>query len=370
MNIDDILDKYEEREESQALSLAAQRERSRAERRLQVNEERDRARAELKVQNHRDLASALEMSRKDSVEAMLHLPQVKGFERGGTLVVQLSDLHFGATAHRDGRPPYRLETAAKRLRLYAQKVIESALIKGTRNLVVALTGDLIESRMGKNMPDKTTGFDGCQTHAAQVAAHVIASFIQELRASNLFDQISIHGVPGNEARLTDRVSFEDSLAAENYDCKLHAHLSWVFGSDPKVKIGFSVRPMVIEVEQLKVLLIHGNTLGGELSQRKIRETLAQYGADFGLSGHIHYPYSCADWARSGSLIGECNYAADGINLRSGRASQTIMHFQGTRRDSTFIDLDDPGEIEGYAIPAFHGAFGRMEDRSSQNLTAA
>lgn len=370
MNIDEILGRYEDQEEAQTLSLAAQRERSRAESRQARKQQADQVKAELYAKDQRDLGTALEMSRAKSIRAMLDMPQVKGYERGGTLLVQLSDLHFGAVTARKLKPPYCLETASKRLRLYAQKVIEMALIKDTRKLVVALTGDLVDSRMGKCLPDKLVGYDGSQIYAAEVGAHLLCSFIQELRSSKLFDHVRIHGIPGNEARLTKEVSTEDSLAVENLDCRIHAHLHNMFSGAPNTELGFDGAAMVIDVEQTKVLLIHGHTMRGQLSQKQIGEVLSQYGAKFGISGHIHYPFACADWSRSGSLVGEDNYASDGLILRGGNASQTVIHFQGTRREPTFIDLDDPGEIEGYEIPSFSGAFGRMEVRSLQSQSAA
>ena len=374
MNVNDIIQRYsgdhEREDQENQLSIAAQRERSRAVARRERREQADQIKSELRAQDSRDLSSVLEQSRALSIETMLQMPQVKGYERGGTLLVQLSDLHFGAVTRRESKPHYCLATAAKRLRLYAQKVIELALIKGTKNLVVALTGDMVESRMGKMMPDKMVGYEGSQMYAAAVGAHLVGMFINEVRSSKLFDKIRIHGCPGNESRLTKDISFEDSLLSENLDCRLNEHLHNIFHGLPGVELLFNDRAMIIEVEEVKVLMIHGHTLRGQLSQKMIGETLAQYGADYGISGHIHYPYACADWARSGSLVGEDNYAADGLTLRGGNASQTVIHFQGTRRDPTFIDLDDPGDIEGYEIPTFSGAYGVVEFEPLQTQTAA
>jgi hypothetical protein len=372
MNIKDILSRYDQTpsDDAQRLSIAALHERSRAKSRVQRKEQRAHALAELHAQDSRDVRTVLEQSRTQSIDAMLKMPQVKGYERGGTLLVQLSDLHFGAVTRRESKPHYCLKTASKRLRLYAQKVIEMALIKDTRKLVIALTGDMVESRMGKMMPDKMVGYEGSQMYAAAVGAHLVGMFINEIRSSKLFDEVRIHGCPGNESRLTKDISFEDSLVSENLDCRLHEHLHNIFHGLPGVELLFKDRAMMIEIEELRVLLIHGHTLRGALSQKQIGETLAQYGADYGMSGHIHYPYSCADWARSGSLVGEDNYAADGLTLRGGNASQTVIHFQGTRKEPTFMDLDDPGEIEGYEIPTFSGAYGVMEFQPIQTLTAA
>lgn len=372
MNINDIINRYDfsDSDNQERLSIAAQRERSRAKLRTERKEQCEQVRAELRAQDSRDVQSVLEQSRTKSLETMLKMPQVKGYERGGTLLAQLSDLHFGAVTRRETKPHYCLQTASKRLRLYAQKVIEMALVKDTRKLVIALTGDMVESRMGKMMPDKMVGYEGSQMYAAAVGAHLVGMFINEVRSSKLFDEIRIHGCPGNESRLTKDISFEDSLVSENLDCRLHEHLHNIFHGLPGVELLFKDRAMMIEIEELRVLLIHGHTLRGQLSQKMIGETLAQYGADYGMSGHIHYPYACADWARSGSLVGEDNYAADGLTLRGGNASQTVIHFQGTRREPTFMDLDDPGEIEGYEIPTFSGAYGVVEFQPLQTQTAA
>ena len=123
--------------------------------------------------------------------------------RGGALVAQLSDVHFGALIHsNDRRRGFSLEMASKRLRLYAQQVLNHQLITGADQLIVALTGDMLDSRVGKERQDK---FANAESTSAEALAHgtdLVVAFIRELAESEAFGRVRVVGISGNEARHT------------------------------------------------------------------------------------------------------------------------------------------------------------------------
>lgn len=293
-------------------------------------------------------------------EAISNRMPPAGYKRGGSLIVQLSDLHFGACVFEGPTAVYNMEIAAKRLMLYAEKVKDLQISTGATKLYICLTGDLIESRMGKDMLDKVANFDGAQTLAMLRAASVLIQFIDDLHSCGQFSEFFIHGVAGNEARLTSDQTYGRTTACENYDCVINGLISNEFQDRPATTVGFGVFDYVVEVEDLKILLLHGHTMRGQLSQKSTSEVLSEYQCDFGLSGHIHFPLTQFNWSRSGCLVGNDDYAKNGLNLKKGRASQTVIHVQGGSRAITQIDLNDPGEIVGYNLPLFSGAFGSIE----------
>lgn len=302
-------------------------------------------------ENHRKEAAILFRNRKPPL----------GCPLGGTLLAQLSDLHFGALLEKPGGVGYDMEVAAKRLRLYAQTIIRQQLATGADRLVIALTGDLVDSLCGKERLDKILQSDTPQHQAMMMGADLIISFITELQELEVFGSIMVAGVAGNESRQTGDVAFGDKGGAENLDCNIHAILDRHFrGSD--VETSFELFRNVIQVEDQRVLLIHGHTLPRNMDQKQLHGILTEHGCDFGISGHIHFAYTTSEWARSASLMGADGYAENGLLLFAGRASQNLIHFQGLNRSVMVVDLENCLEVEGYPLQTYSGAYGGSNEQ--------
>lgn len=334
--------------------LAAMQAKSRVLRR-----EQKRAAEQEVLQAAWDTWRAIYEEHRDDVRYMLETRKPPtGYRRGGTLVAQLSDLHFGSLIYSDTGVSYNMGIAAKRLRMYAQRILDMQLVTGADRLEVCLTGDLVDSKMGKERLDKIVHSTGPQTLAMAQGADLIQAMVCELAESEAFGSIRINGTIGNEARSSAEQGYGEGLMAENLDSVLHAVLSKAFeGTD--VECNFSLSDLVIEVEDQRILLTHGHTISPRMEQRELQRILGDHGADFGISGHIHYAYATSDWVRSASLCGGDGYSRNALRLRS-RAGQNLLHLQGLNRSVMVVDLEDPGEIEGYPLATYDGAFGVNE----------
>jgi hypothetical protein len=279
-------------------------------------------------------------------------------KRGGAIMAQLSDIHFGGTVvDEPGGNVYNFGVAAARLAAYAQEVLFYGEAFQADELVIALTGDVFDSKIGKMRTDKMLHAESTACAAYKVGSSLILSFIEELRLSEVFGSIRIHGIAGNEARLYPDRGFGHLTAAENWDSLLNGDLAMHYaGSD--VATQFGVNNYVAEVQGWRVLMVHGDAgLSSNLTQKEVQSLLGIHGADFGISGHIHDPYITGKWCRTASLIGTDNYAGEGLGL-SGRASQNLYHLQPGRRNTIVVDLQEKAEgVPAYKLPTFNGALG-------------
>lgn len=276
--------------------------------------------------------------------------------RGGALVAQLSDVHFGALiAENSRRRGFSLAMASKRLRLYAQQVLNYQLATGADELIVALTGDLFDSRMGKEMTDKLANSECSQQEALAVGTDLIIAFITELIESEAFGKVRIAGVTGNEGRLTKDVTFGRTTAVENADTTLNQCLVRAFAG--VCELDFDPLTKVVEVQGERILLVHGHAKGFKHGSRDNRDhVLLRHEATFGICGHVHETMVDGNWARSASLCGTDDYADHGLEVGS-RASQNLIHVLNGRRNLIALDLENPGDIEGYPLLDYSGVFG-------------
>ena len=277
---------------------------------------------------------------------------------GGTLMAQVTDVHVGATVRRDDNV-YDTSVLARRLAAYSEEIISLAHATEAEELVIALTGDIFDSKIGKMRTDKVLHSEGPACWSFMVGRELICQFIDELVASEAFGRVRLTGISGNEARLMADRGHGELMATDNWDALLNGQLaSYYAGSD--VECEFGVNRLVVEAEGWKVLLMHGDQgLSARITQKECQSILKVHGGDFGLSGHIHDPHVTGHWVRGGSLIGTDSYAGEGLNL-SGYASQTIIHLLPGRRNTHVIDLQHCDDVEGYIVPDFAGAFGIAE----------
>ena len=277
--------------------------------------------------------------------------------RGGALVAQLSDVHFGALIpENERRRGFSLAMASKRLRLYAQQILNYQLATGADELVIALTGDLFDSRMGKERTDKLGNSECSQQEAVAVGTDLIISFAKELIDSEAFARVRIVGVTGNEGRFTKDVNWGRTTATENADTTLNQCLVRAF-SGSGVELDFDPLTKVVDVQGERILLVHGHAPGFKHKSRDNRDhVLLRHGATFGICGHVHETMVDGNWARSASLCGTDDYADHGLEVGS-RASQNLIHVLNGRRNVIALDLENPGDIKGYPMLDYRGVFG-------------
>lgn len=136
-------------------------------------------------------------------------------DRQGSLLVCLSDLHYGMVI--GSGSGYSPDIAHERMARYALDIKEVAKASGYRDCVIALLGDMISGNIHttcriasrENVVDQIQG-----------VSELIAQFIYELSGS--FDHIKVISVSGNHSRIN---SLEDSLNEERLDRLVPWYLS-------------------------------------------------------------------------------------------------------------------------------------------------
>lgn len=346
----------------EGLTDAARDQKLRDDRRIARKEQRDAARSEVLVQQAKsELAKASEVAAE--AEAF-YASQRYGSQlrcRGGSIMAQLSDLHFGCTVkgleERNNANEYNLDIAAHRLATFAQQVIFYGVAHSAAECVIALTGDVFDSKIGKERYDKMLNSETTATQSYLRGRDLVIQFVETIRQSEVFGSIRIVGISGNEARLYSDRGISHVMAADNWDSLLNADLaSRYIGSD--VECDFGVNRYVAEVQGWKVLLLHGDTgIDSKLSQTKVQSVLGTHGADFGISGHIHDTLVTGKWIRSASLVGTDFYAGDGLGLE-GRACQNVFWLAPGQRNTYAVDLQTPDPaVEPFRLFDYKGAFG-------------
>ena len=327
-------------------------------------EERERAQAEIAEQQWRATMAKASAVDQD-VQELYTSRTAKGIRvRGGAIMVQLSDIHFGCTVEgmeeRANANTYGFDVARHRLAALAEHALFYGVAHAAPELVIALTGDIFDSKIGKERKDKMFNREATACQAYLHGRDLIIQFIEHLRQSEVFGSIRIVGISGNEARLYADRGHSHIMAADNWDALLNADLSTRYrGSD--IDCEFGVNRYVAGVQGWKVLLLHGDQgIDSRLSQTKVQSLLGTHDADFGISGHIHDTMVTGKWIRSASLVGTDFYAGDGLGLE-GRACQNIFWLAEGQRNTYCVDLQDPDPaVEPYELFDYAGAFGSVQ----------
>ena len=153
--------------------------------------ERDRAREEAamaEVQTALAKAREVDAEMDAVIESQSYESQLRC--RGGSIIVQLSDLHIGAMVKgleaRADANEYRMKIAAHRLAMFAQQTIFYGAAHGANHCTVALTGDIFDSRVGKARMDKIFNSETSATQSFMQGKSLIIQFIETIRRSEVF----------------------------------------------------------------------------------------------------------------------------------------------------------------------------------------
>jgi len=261
-------------------------------------------------------------------------------------VVHFSDLHFNELVSLPNNK-FDFEVASKRIKRHIEAAKSYFSTQHITNVVVALTGDLINSdrRLDELLSNSTN-----RAQAVFIATDILQQAIIDLNQSY---NVTIACVSGNEARVHKEYGWTDILATDNYDFTIFNMLRALFMG---TKISFvSGDPMeiVLNVAGQNLLLLHGHgsiTAKHESSVNQIKGRYASRGIniDYVISGHIHSARIGDTYARSSSLVGANDYSEKALNL-SGRASQNLYVFYNNgNRDGIKVDLQNV-DNKGYNI---------------------
>ena len=263
------------------------------------------------------------------------LSETSHVEGSGAGVIQLSDLHFNELVDLPHNK-YSFEVAAKRLKRLANEVYYTFGTRGISNVLIACTGDLMNSdrRMDELLSNATN-----RSKATFLAVDILSQFIAEI-AENF--NVSVASVTGNEGRVDKEPGWDEALATHNYDWTIHGMLAQRFqGSKVNFVHGDPIE-QVLNVAGSNFLLLHGITLGAKANLTDIvTKLIGKYAGrdvriDYVIFGHVHEASVGDIYSRSSSLVGANAYSEYGLNLLS-RASQNIF------------TVDALGNINGYKV---------------------
>ena len=263
--------------------------------------------------------------------------------------VQLSDLHLNEIINL-AHNYYDIDVANKRLMKFANEIYMCFRMRGIRNVVIGLTGDLMNS---DRREDERLNQAMNRAKAAVMSADLLAKFILDL-ASRF--NITVISTPGNEGRVDKDFSFSNDIASNNYDFTIVAMIKQMFqyGNVPVQWGPIDKYESIIEICGQKVMLTHDVNRASSKqkdSQSLIgRMYLSGTPIDCAFTGHIHATRNSYLVYRSASLPGSNEFNEIGLGL-FGNASQNYAVFGNGYRHVTAVDLQNVDGIDGYNINA-------------------
>ena len=259
------------------------------------------------------------------------------------LVVQIADTHFNELVDIDSNK-YDFEIASKRLQKFAHHIKKYAKFYGIKNILVAITGDLINS---DRRLDEKLSLSTNRAKATFLGVHLLKHFILDL---NQVSNIQVCCVTGNESRVNEELGWIDIVASDNYDFTIFEMLNLLL---PEIHfIKGNALEIVVEINGQNLLVIHGHQLG-KMDSNQVGKVISKYAAkgviiNMIICGHLHETMIRDNIARSASLVGSNAYSENALNL-SGTAAQNIYIFTNDGRHDIRIDLQETNLWDGYPI---------------------
>ena len=259
------------------------------------------------------------------------------------IVVQIADTHFNELVELESNK-YDFDIASKRLQKYAYKVKEYVKFHKANKVLIAITGDLINSdrRLDEKLAMATN-----RAKATFLGVHLLKHFILDL---NEIAEVQVCCVTGNESRVNFDLGWVDMVASDNYDFSIFEMLRLLL-PDINFLRGDALE-LVVEINGKNMLVIHGHQLG-RMDSNQVGKVISKYSAkgviiDFIICGHLHETMIRDNIARSASLVGSNAYSENALNL-SGTAAQNIYCFTDDGRHDIRIDLQETKGWDGYDI---------------------
>ena len=259
------------------------------------------------------------------------------------IVVQIADTHFNELVELESNK-YDFDIASKRLQKYAYKVKEYVKFHKANKVLIAITGDLINSdrRLDEKLAMATN-----RAKATFLGVHLLKHFILDI---NEIAEVQVCCVTGNESRVNFDLGWVDMVASDNYDFSIFEMLRLLL-PDINFLRGDALE-LVVEINGKNMLVIHGHQLG-RMDSNQVGKVISKYSAkgviiDFIICGHLHETMIRDNIARSASLVGSNAYSENALNL-SGTAAQNIYCFTDDGRHDIRIDLQETNGWDGYDI---------------------
>lgn len=260
-------------------------------------------------------------------------------------LVQVSDPHFNELVDLPANK-YDFLIASKRLQKYAEEIIKEAQLRNVSRIVVAFTGDMLNSN---RRLDELLNMSTNRATAAILAAQLLSYFIKDL---NNYCNVSLTYITGNESRIDPDFGFSPMLTSDNFDSLIFNMLVMIFKNHPGIDFIYGdTKEKVVNIKGKNILITHGEEIKD--SQKGVQQKIGKYsgsGIDiyYVVFGHIHFANITDLYSRSGSLVGMNAYSDRGLDLVT-RASQVFHVITSTSLHSMRVDLQDTTGYKGYPI---------------------
>lgn len=321
------------------VKLSKQKQKAQDLNRISNKAFREHARVENALTTYNE--ELIKLLKKNSLETIKHSIEINA---DGAMVVQIADTHFNELVDLEHNK-YDFEVASKRLQKFAHYAKRYALFHNCKNILVAITGDLINSdrRLDEKLAMATN-----RAKATFLGVHLLKHFIVDL---NQVANVSVACVTGNESRVNENLGWIDIVATDNYDFTIFEMLNLLLPDITFIRGG--ALEVVVKIAGQNVLLIHGHQLG-KMDSGKISKVVAKHArkgvrVDFILCGHLHETMIMDLFARSSSLVGANAYSENALNLSSRAAQNIYIMFNDGSRQDVRIDLQETVGFDGYDI---------------------
>ena len=261
-------------------------------------------------------------------------------------VIQFSDVHFNELVELENNR-YDFRVASARTRYFVNKAKTYFKTAGVSNVVMALTGDLMNSdrRLDELLNQATN-----RAKATFLGVDILQQAIIDL--DDDFN-VTVASVVGNEGRANKEMGWSDVVATDNYDYTIFQCLRYLFRKNSIKFVHGDPSELVLNVAGQNLLMLHGHgSLRGKLdtsvNQIAGRYSLKGIKIDYVIFGHVHSARVGDNFGRSSSMVGANDYSEKALNL-NGRASQNCyIFYKNGNRDGIKVDLQHTN-CEGYDI---------------------
>lgn len=260
-------------------------------------------------------------------------------------IIQISDTHFNELVDLPHNK-YDMTVASHRLFKLAKEAIFMFKAKKVKKILVAFTGDLLNSdrRLDELLNQATN-----RAKATFVSVMLVKAFLEHLNAG--FD-VTVVSVLGNESRVGKEMPFSNEALSDNYDYTI-MNMVRLLLEDSGVHFGsLDTGEAVVDVAGQKILMTHGISKATD-TQLKTQAAIGRYcinGVDIDhiIEGHLHSTKIGLYSSRSGSLVGSNSFNEMSMGL-AGRATQNIYLASKDSFHKIAVDLQNYVDGEWYNI---------------------
>ena len=261
-------------------------------------------------------------------------------------VIQFSDVHFNELVDLENNK-YDFRVASQRTRYFVNRAKLYFSTANVSNVVVALTGDLMNSdrRLDELLNQATN-----RAKATFLGVDILQQAILDL---NKHFNVTVASIVGNEGRANKEMGWSNIVATDNYDYTIFQCLRFLFRDTHVEFVHGDPSELVINVAGQNLLMMHGHgsfrgKLETSINQIAGRYALKGIHIDYVIFGHVHSARVGDNFGRSSSMVGANDYSEKALNL-NGRASQNCYIFYSSgNRDGIKVDLQNV-DSEGYDI---------------------